>query len=121
MSSPPLKPVHWMGSSRRDLRQAPGSVRDGVGYALEQVQRGKKPRNAKPLKCFSGAGVLEIVEDSDRDTWRAVYTVEVADAVYVLHVFQKKSKTGIATPKPEIDLVRRRLRDAIADGKARPS
>jgi len=113
-----LKPVYWMGSTLRDLRDSPEDVKDGIGYALELVQRGEKPANAKPLKGFGGASVLEIVEDFDSDTWRAVYTVAVANAVYVLHVFQKKAKKGIATPKKEIDLVKQRLRDAIAHGKA---
>ena len=115
----PLKPVYWMGSTLRDLRDSPEDVKDGIGYALELVQRGEKPANAKPLKGFGGASVLEIVEDFDGDTWRAVYTVAMANAVYVLHVFQKKAKKGIATPKKELDLVKQRLRDAIAHGKAR--
>ena len=93
-------------------------MKDGIGYALELVQKGEKPANAKPLKGFGGASVLEIVEDFDGDTWRAVYTVAIANAVYVLHVFQKKSKKGIATPKKEIDLIKRRLRDAIEHAKA---
>ena len=96
-------------------------MKDGIGYALDLVQRGEKPANAKPLKGFRGASVLEIVEDFDGDTWRAVYTVAVADAIYVLHFFQKKSKRGIATPKQEIDLIKRRLRDAVEHGKAERS
>jgi phage-related protein len=82
------------------------------------VQKGEKPANAKPLKGFGGASVLEIVEDFHGDTWRAVYTVAIAERIYVLHFFQKKAKTGIATPKKELDLIRRRLRDANAHGKA---
>lgn len=115
---PSLKPLYWMGSTLKDLRDSPEAVKDGIGYALELVQKGEKPANAKPLKGFGGASVLEIVEDTDRDTWRAVYTVAVADRVYVLHFFQKKSKKGIATPRKEIDLVRKRLREAIEHGKA---
>ena len=117
-SAPSLKPLYWVGSSLKDLRNSPEGVKDGIGYALELVQRGEKPANAKPLKGFGGASVLEIVEDFDGDTWRAVYTVAIANAVYVLHVFQKKSKKGIATPKKEIDLIRRRLRDAQEHAKA---
>lgn len=113
-----LKPLYWMGQTLKDLRDSPEGVKDGVGYALELVQKGDKPANAKPLKGFSGASVLEIVEDFDGDTWRAVYTVAIAERVYVLHFFQKKSKRGIATPKKEIDLIKRRLRDAIEHGKA---
>lgn len=113
-----LKPLYWMGSTLDDLRASPEGVKDGVGYALELVQKGEMPPNAKPLKGFGGANVLEIVEDFGGDAWRAVYTVIVANRVYVLHFFQKKSKRGISTPKREIDLVRRRLRDAIEHGKA---
>jgi phage-related protein len=116
-----LKPLYWVGSSLKDLRDSPEEVKDGIGYALELVQRGEKPANAKPLKGFGGASVLEIVEDFDGDSWRAIYTVAIANAVYVLHVFQKKSKKGIATPKKEIDLIRRRLRDAQEHARARSS
>lgn len=118
-SPPSLKPLYWVGSTLKELRDSPEEVKDGIGYALELVQKGEKPANAKPLKGFGGASVLEIVEDFDGSTWRAVYTVAVADAVYVLHVFQKKSKRGIATPKKEIDLIKRRLRDALEHAKAR--
>ena len=119
MPQPPsLKSLYWMGSTREALRDSPEPVKDAVGYALELVQKGEKPANAKPLKGFGGAGVLEIVKDFDGNTWRAVYTVAIAERVYVLHFFQKKSKKGIATPKKEIDLIRRRLRDATEHGKA---
>jgi phage-related protein len=112
MPSPHLKSLYWMGATLKDLRRSPEGVKDEVGYALELVQRGERPANAKPLKGFGGASVLEIVEDHTSGTWRAVYTVEFADAVYVLHFFQKKSKTGISTPRQHIDLVKRRLREA---------
>lgn len=90
-----------------------------MGYALYVAQQGGKHRDAKPLKGFGGAGVVEIVTDFDGNTFRAVYTVRLAGAVYVLHVFQKKSKTGRATPKLELDLIDRRLREAerIARGE----
>jgi phage-related protein len=107
-----------MGSTLKALRKSPEEVKDGIGYALELVQKGEKPANAKPLKGFRGASVLEIVEDFGGDTWRAVYTVAIADAVYVLHFLQKRSKKGIATPKQEIDLVKKRLREAMEHGKA---
>src|SRR5262245_34605774 len=87
-----LKPLYWMGPTLKDLRDSPESVKDGVGYALELVQKGEKPANAKPLKGFGGASVLEIVEDFDGDTWRAVYTVAIADAVYVLHFLPEEIK-----------------------------
>lgn len=112
MGDPELKPVDWIGPTRRELRRFPEAVRDAVGFALFRAQLGSKHPNASPLKGFGGAGVLEIVEDHDGDTYRAVYTVRFAEAVYVLHVFQKKSKKKIATPKHEMDLVRTRLKEA---------
>jgi phage-related protein len=109
------KPVHWVGSSREDLRSCPDETRREIGFALRLAQRGEKPSSAKPLKGFGGAGVLEIVENWRGDTYRAVYTVRFAEALYVLHVFKKKSKSGIRTPKPEIDLIESRLRAARED------
>lgn len=90
-----------------------------MGYALYQVQVGQKAHSAKPLRGFGGAGVLEIVEDHQTDTYRAVYTVKFSEVVYVLHAFQKKSKRGMATPKPDIDLIKRRLKMAEEDYKMR--
>jgi phage-related protein len=87
-------------------------VRQVMGYALYLAQVGDKHLDAKPLKGFAGAGVLEIVADYDGDAFRAVYTVRFADAVYVLHAFQKKSTRGIAIPKREIERIRQRLRQA---------
>ena len=107
-----LKPVRWIGSSRKDLRSFPRPVRNGIGHALYAAQKGELDPSAKPLKGFGGRGVLEIVTDHRGDTWRSVYTVRFHDAIYVLHAFQKKSKTGIATPKKELDLIRQRLADA---------
>ena len=109
----PLKPVVWVGDSLRVLRSFPAGVQDEVGYALFLAQRGGKHVAAKPLKGL-GAGVLEVVADHRGDTFRAVYTVRLADRLYVLHAFQKKSKHGIATPQAEIDLIKRRLKQAIA-------
>lgn len=109
---PPLKPVIWMGSSRKDLRALPALVQDYVGYALYVAQRGGKHRDAKSMKGFGGASVQEIVVDYDRDSYRAVYTVRFAERIYVLHVFKKKSKSGIATPKSDLDLIERRLKQA---------
>jgi phage-related protein len=114
---PPAKPVFWMGSSRRDLRACPDDVQQTFGYALYLAQLGDKHDQAKPLKGFGGAGVLEVVEDNDGDTYRAVYTVRIAKAVYVLHVFQKKAKRGIATPKSDLDLIKQRLRAAQEHAK----
>jgi phage-related protein len=113
MDKPPsLKPLHWVGSSKRDLRSLPGPVEDLFGYALYLAQDGRKHEQAKPLKGFGSAGVLEVVEDWDRSTYRAVYTVRFEGVVFVLHIFQKKSKRGAATPKADIDLIRERLKVA---------
>ncbi|MCP4781199.1 MAG: addiction module toxin RelE [Hyphomicrobium sp.] len=111
------KPVFWMGSSLKDLRSCPNDVQDTIGYALYLAQVGDKHVQAKPLKGFRGAGVLEVVEDHDGETYRAVYTVRVANVVYVLHVFQKKSKRGIATPKSAMDLIKQRMRAAVEHAK----
>jgi phage-related protein len=112
VNEPPLKPVIWVGSSRRDLREFPEPVQDRMGYALYVAQRGGKHRDAKALTGFGGAGVVEIVKDFRGDTFRAVYTLRYAGAVYVLHAFQKKSKTGRATPHRDMELIRQRLREA---------
>lgn len=94
-------------------------VRKSIGFALYQAQLGSKHIQAKPLKGFSGAGVLEVIEDHDSGTYRAVYTVKFADMIYVLHAFQKKSKKGIGTPKFEIDLIKQRLKAAELDYRSR--
>jgi phage-related protein len=107
-----MKPVIWIGSSRRDLREMPQQVRRDVGQALYAAQQGVTDPAAKPLKGFGGARVMEIVERYRTDAYRAVYTAHFDNAVYVLHVFQKKSRSGIATPKQEIELIRRRLAEA---------
>lgn len=114
-----LKPVRWVGSSLRDLRELPGLVQDHRGYALYVAQSGGKHRDAKALSGFGGAGVVEVVTDFRSDTFRAVYTVRYAEAIYVLHVFQKKSKSGRETPHRDIELVRRRLREAEEIAKER--
>jgi phage-related protein len=106
------KHILWVGSSKKDLMAMPDEVRSAFGFALYLAQQGKKHQNAKPLKGFSEAGVLEVVEDFLGDTFRAVYTVKIAEVIYVLHCFQKKSKRGIETPKQEIDLIRDRLKIA---------
>ena len=110
MPAKSLKPLEWVGSSRKDMKAMPENVQDVFGFALYLAQLGEKHPDAKPLKGFSGAGVLEIIEDFSSDTYRAVYTVKFDDAVYVLHVFQKKSRRGIATPKEEIEKVKARLK-----------
>lgn len=109
---PTLKPLEWVGSSRADLKQFPEPVQKELGHGLHLVQAGEMPLQAKPLRGFGGAGVIEIVERHDGNAYRAVYTVKFTEAVFVLHAFQKKSKKGIATPKAEIDLIKQRLRTA---------
>lgn len=106
-----LKLVEWVGSSKADLKQFPPAVQDQVGFSLYQAQAGLKHRDVKPLRGF-GANVLEVVSRQEGDTYRTVYTVRFKAAIYVLHAFQKKAKRGIATPKQELDLVRRRLKAA---------
>jgi phage-related protein len=112
LSSPvptvPLKPLYWIASSLKDLKAMPVPLQKAFGTALRSVQLGGMPRTAKPLRGFGGAGVLELAEDYDRGTYRAVYTVNLPGVVYVLHVFQKKSRRGIATPRQDMDLVRHR-------------
>jgi phage-related protein len=91
---PPDKPIFWVGSSRREVPEFPEEVKDGIGFALFQAQRGLMPHSAKPLKGFSGAGVLEIINDFRTDTYRAIYTVRFAGVVYVLHAFQKSREVS---------------------------
>lgn len=110
MSKLPVKPLEWVASSKKDLMAMPSEVVDVFGFALHLAQYGGKHPQAKPLKGFGSAGVLEAVEDDDGNTYRAVYTVRFGNAVYVLHCFQKKSHKGIETPKQDIDLIRDRLK-----------
>ena len=111
-----LKPVIWLGDSLRELKTFPAVVQDEMGYAIYLAQCGQKHVSAKPLKGV-GSGVLEVVSDHRGDTFRSVYTVRFADRVFVLHAFQKKSKSGVATPKPDIDLITQRLKQAVALSK----
>ena len=106
------KPLVWVSSSKKDFLKFPEDVIGDVGNALYLAQCGDKPPNAKPLVGFGGASVLEVVEQHDGDTYRAVYTVRFEDAVYVLHCFQKKSKSGSATPQQDIELIKSRLKAA---------
>ena len=107
-----FKPVIWVGSSRKDLREFPEPVQDRMGYALYVAQRGGKHRDAKALRGFGGAGVVEVIQDYGGDTFRAVYTLRYAGAVYALHAFQKKSKSGRETPRREMESIQQRLREA---------
>jgi phage-related protein len=117
---PPTKPVRWVGPSRDDLKKFPDDVKDEIGFALFTAQRGGKHPSAKPMKGFGSAGVVEIVEDHDGDTYRAVYTVQFLGTLYVLHAFQKKSKKGKATPKHDIELIKTRLTIAEQHYNANP-
>ena len=114
-----LKRVVWIGSSRKDLKSFPDDVKRVIGVALYQAQVGGKAPSAKPLSGFGSAGVLEIVADYYSDTYRVVYTVRFGDFVYVLHAFQKKSKKGGTTPKPDVALIGKRLKNAQEDYKYR--
>ena len=108
-----IKPVEWLGSTLGDLRVLPDPIQDDFGYALYLAQTGDKHPHAKPLRGHHGAGVLEVVRQHDAEAYRAIYTVRFAEAVYVLHVFQKKSKSGIATPAAEMRVVEARLKEAL--------
>ena len=105
-------PIEWVGSSKEDLSEFPRDVKARFGFALHVAQLGRKHPDAKPLQGFGGAGVLEVVARFEGDAFRAVYTVKLAGRVYVLHAFQKKSKSGISTRKADIDLIRARLKIA---------
>ena len=107
------KPLVWEGNSKGELLKFPRDVQRDIGYALYRAQCGKKHPSAKPLKGFRGAGVLEVVGNYDRDAYRAVYTVKLEDAVYVLHVFQKKSKKGIRTPRRDMEIIKANFKRLI--------
>jgi phage-related protein len=107
------KLLYWEGSSKKDFKEFPVPVQKDMGVALFVVQLGKTPQSAKPWKGL-GPGVYELIEDHRGDTFRTVYTVRIGDAVHVLHAFQKKSKSGIATPQPDVELIQKRLKAVLA-------
>jgi len=111
-NSSQVKPLYWVGSSKKDLLALPETVVQVFGYALYLAQTNKKHDQAKPMKGFGSAGVLEIVEEWEGNAYRAIHTVRFVESVFVLHVFQKKSKRGVATPKRELDLIRERWKTA---------
>jgi phage-related protein len=119
IARPEPNPCIFVGSSLRDLKRFPAKVKNRVGFALNEVQKGGEPLGAKALRGFGGRAVLELVDDYDSNTYRAVYTVRFAGVVYVLHAFQKKAKKGIATPQQDIELIKSRLRDAELHYRAR--
>ena len=110
------RPVIWLGDTRKTMRAFPKIVQQEMGGAIFIAQCGGMPDNAKPLKGL-GSGIIEIVERYDTDTYRVVYVVRFKNAIYILHTFQKKSKKGIKTPKQDIDLIKKRLQQAIKDAK----
>jgi phage-related protein len=117
VDEPHEKPVVWIGSSLDDLKALPEEVQDDIGYVLGGVQQGEFDSSIKPLKGFSG--VYEIRADFYKDTYRAVYVVNLGDVIYVLHVFKKKSKQGSETPKPDMDLIQSRLKRTEEDANER--
>lgn len=112
-----MKPLHWIGSCLKDLKDMPEEVRQEAGFAILMAQKGEKAANAIPMVGFGSAKVLEVVIDDDGDTYRAVYTVKFTKAVYGLHVFQKKAKKGSKTPQHDMNLIRARLKAAEAHYK----
>ena len=110
----PQRPLLWVASSKRDYMEFPARIQDGFGFELFLVQAGQHPPSAKPLKGL-GAGTLELIENFDGDTYRAVYTVRFKEVVYVLHAFKKKSKRGSKTPQSDIELIKRRMKAAEDD------
>lgn len=110
----PLRPLLWVASSERDYDQFPARVQETMGFELFLAQTGQHPPSAKPLHGL-GSGTVELIEDFAGDTYRAVYTVRFAAAIYILHAFKKKSKRGRKTPQSDIDLIRRRLTEAERD------
>lgn len=114
----PRKPLKWVGSAKRDLDGMPEDVQDVFGHAIDLAQAGGRHPDAKALSGFGSAGVLEVIADFQGDTFRAVYTIKFAGWVYVLHCFQKKSKSGIKTPKEDLDLIKTRLKAAAQDFEA---
>ena len=112
--------LYWVGSAKKDYLELPAEVQSEMGYALGLAQLGSKHPHAKPWKG-EGPGVLEIVEDHRGEAYRAVYTVRFAERIYVLHAFQKKSKSGISTPRDDVNLIRQRLKQAHQDYESRDS
>lgn len=117
-STPNDRPLHWVGSSKKDLLSFPSAVVDDFGYALSVVQHGGTPLSAKAWKG-EGPGVFELIEEHRGDAFRAVYTVRFEQAVYVLHCFQKKSTSGVGTVRQDVSLIHQRLRTARTDYEVR--
>lgn len=114
---PKEKPIDWVGSSKEDLSAFPETIKETFGFELYQVQVGEMPGSAKPLKGKELSGVYELLDNHDGNTYRAVYVAKLKGRIYVLHCFQKKSKSGIATPPKDMELIKSRLKLAIEDSK----
>ena len=114
-----MKKLFWLGSSKKDLKALPDEIQEIFGFALYQAQIGNKHSQTKVLKGFGSAAILEVVEDCNGGTFRAVYTVKFKETIYVLHCFQKKAKRGIETPKPDMDMINERLKAAEAHAKGK--
>lgn len=114
----PARPLRWIGSSWKDFKEFPAKVQDQFGFSLYLAQTGQFPTSAKPLRGLD-SGVIEMLDDFDGDTYRAVYVIRFKSSVYVLYSFKKKSKRGIVTPQADTELIRRRLRDAELDDAVR--
>jgi phage-related protein len=111
---PKKKPIDWLGASLDDLKSFPDEVQQAIGFELYQAELGEMPASAKPLKGDL-SGTYELRERYEGNAYRAVYIAKLAEKIYVLHCFQKKSKSGIATPPKDIELIKRRLKEALAD------
>ena len=111
-----MKNLTWLADSRSNVKSFPAGVQDDIGYALYAAQLGEKSVKAKPLYGLSGP-VMEIVAYDSSGTYRAVYTVSIGESIYVVHAFQKKSKSGIATPKSDMELIRQRLKQLRSEVK----
>jgi len=109
-----IRPIVYLGSSKKDLKKLPLSVKEIFMHGLHTASIGKNPIGSKVLKGFGGRSVVELIEDHRSDTYRAVYTVKFKEVVYVLHVFKKKSTKGISTPKKDKELIEKRLKYAVS-------
>ncbi|MFF7057689.1 type II toxin-antitoxin system RelE/ParE family toxin [Achromobacter spanius] len=107
------KTLYWEGSSKKDFKAFPRPVQKSMGMRLFVVQSGGWPDSAKAWKGL-GSGIYELIDDEQGDTYRAVYALQIGNAVHVLHAFQKKSKSGISTPRPDIEVIRKRLKQVLA-------
>jgi len=111
-----LRQIVWMGSSLKDVKKFPETVKDEIGYILYLVQNGEYHRNIKPLIGLSG-GIMEIISDYDKDTYRAVFTAKLGNDIYVLHTFMKKSKKGSKIPNEDLEVINQRFKRALEIAK----